>query len=120
VELTHARWRSDVEVLIRALRPYMDEPRSEHRAQETGEPGREAMPTPVTGNASATAAVAAIDAQTLVRVTRALAVHIGPIAEVVVKRAAKRCSSVEDFYDCVANEIENEADRARFLKSSRS
>ena len=26
VELTHARWKSDVQVLIRALRPYMDEP----------------------------------------------------------------------------------------------
>jgi hypothetical protein len=118
VELTHARWRSDVEVLIRALRPYMDEPGGEHRAQKTGEPGREAMPTP-TGSASATAAAASIDAQTLERVTRALAVHIGPIAEVVVKRAAKRSSSVDDFCEKVANEIENEGDRARFLKSCR-
>jgi hypothetical protein len=120
VELTHARWRSDVDVLIRALRPYMDEPRGGHQAQETREPGREASAKPATGSASATAAVVVIDAKTMERVTRALAAHIGPIAEVVVKRAAKRCSSVEDFYDCVANEIENEADRARFLKSSRS
>jgi hypothetical protein len=55
----------------------------------------------------------------LERVTRALAVHIGPIAEVVVKRAAKRSSSVDDFCEKVANEIENEGDRARFLKSCR-
>ncbi|MFZ0691979.1 MAG: TIR domain-containing protein [Acidobacteriaceae bacterium] len=120
VELTHARWKSDVEVLIRALRPYMDEPGGDRQAQETREPGREAIAKPAPKNASAPAAVAAIDAPTLERVTRALAVHIGPIAEVVVRRAAKRCSSVEDFYERVANEIENEADRARFLKSSRS
>lgn len=118
VELTHARWKSDVQVLIRALRPYMDEPGGDRGAQETREPGREATAKPPAESASAPG-VSAIDAQTLERVTRALAVHVGPIAEVLVKRAAKRCSSVEDFYACVANEIENEADRARFLKSSR-
>ena len=48
-----------------------------------------------------------------------LAVHVGPIAEVLVKRAAKRSSSLDEFYDKVANEIEDEATRARFLKSCR-
>ena len=59
-------------------------------------------------------------AQTMERATRVLVVHIGPIAEVVVRRAAKRCSSLEDFYEKLANEIEGDADRARFLKSCRS
>jgi hypothetical protein len=119
VELTHARWRSDVEILIRALRPYMDESGGDRQAPETHEPSMEATAKPATGSASATAAVSAIDAQTMERVARALAVHVGPIAEVLVKRAAKRCSSLEDLYDRVANEIENEAARARFLKSCR-
>jgi serine/threonine-protein kinase len=71
------------------------------------------------GRGAAPVAVATIDAQTLARVSQALAAHIGPIAEVVVRRAAKRASSLEEFYANVANEIESEADRARFLKACR-
>jgi hypothetical protein len=127
VELTHARWKSDVQVLLRALRSYMEEPGCDSPVP-SGADGvqrsREASPAvgakPTTGSGAAPAAVAAIDAQTLARVSQALAAHIGPIAEVVVRRAAKRASSLEDFYDNVANEIESEADRARFLKTCRS
>jgi hypothetical protein len=99
VELTHARWKSDVQVLIRALGPSMD----------LAGPGPSAAPV-----------AAAIEAQTIQRVGRELAVFIGPIAEVVVKRAAKRCTSVEDFYGIAAREIEAEGDRARFLRACRS
>jgi hypothetical protein len=99
VELTHARWKSDVQVLIRALGPYVD----------LAGPGPSAAPV-----------AAAIEAQTIQRVGRELAVFIGPIAEVVVKRAAKRCTSVEDFYGIAAREIEAEGDRARFLRACRS
>lgn len=124
VELTHARWKSDVQVLVRALRPYMDPIPTPPAAgggdgaQQTREPRPEAAAKPTAG--SVPVAVATIDAETMERVSRALAVHIGPIAEVVVRRAAKRCSSLEDFYDKVADEIESDADRARFLKSCRS
>jgi hypothetical protein len=69
---------------------------------------------------SAAPLAATIEAQTLERVGRELAVFIGPIAEVVVKRAARRCTSVEDFYGIAAREIESEADRARFLRACRS
>ena len=98
VELTHARWKSDVQVLIHALGPYVD----------------------VAGPGPAAAPVVAIEARTVERVGRELAVFIGPIAEVVVKRAAKRCTSVEDFYGIAAREIEAEGDRARFLRACRS
>lgn len=127
VELTHARWKSDVQVLIRALRPYMEEPGCDPPAPSGGDSvqrSREASPAndlkQRAGSGLSPLAVATIDVQTMERVSRALAAHIGPIAEVVVRRAAKRCSSLEDFYDKVANEIETEADRARFLKSCRS
>ena len=48
-------------------------------------------------------------------VSRELAAFIGPIAKVVVKRAADRCSSVDELYAVVAVEIDTEKDRARFL-----
>jgi serine/threonine protein kinase len=48
-------------------------------------------------------------------VSRELAAFIGPIAKVVVKRAADRCSSVDELYSVVAGEIDTEKDRKRFL-----
>lgn len=48
-------------------------------------------------------------------VSRELAAYIGPIAKVVVKRAANRCSSVDELYSVVAGEIDTDKDRARFL-----
>jgi eukaryotic-like serine/threonine-protein kinase len=52
-------------------------------------------------------------------VSRELAAFIGPIAKVVVKRAADRCSTVEELYTAVAAEIETEKDRSRFLASKK-
>jgi serine/threonine-protein kinase len=48
-------------------------------------------------------------------VSRELAAYIGPIAKVVVKRAADRCSSVDELYTAVASEINSDKDRSRFL-----
>lgn len=121
VELTHARWRSDVQVLMKALTPYMGEPAkpSPVRGGEAVRAPRDGAAT-VPAKAATSASTAIVDAQTMERATRVLVVHIGPIAEVVVRRAAKRCSSLEDFYEKLASEIEGDADRARFLKSCRS
>ena len=48
-------------------------------------------------------------------VSRELASYIGPIAKVVVKRAADRCASVDELYTAVAAEINSDKDRSRFL-----
>ncbi len=48
-------------------------------------------------------------------VSRELAAFIGPIAKVVVKRAAERCSSVDDLYSAVAVEIDSEKERSLFM-----
>ncbi len=106
VELTHARWKSDVQVLIRALRPYM-----EAAVSKTAD-----LPPAVS---TESAAASAIEPQTLERISKALATYIGPIAEVIVKQAAKRCSSVEDLCRKASQEIETEAERTRFLKTCR-
>ena len=57
----------------------------------------------------------AFEPKILDSVSRELAAYIGPIAKVVVKRAADRCSSVEELYACVAAEIDSERDRSQFL-----
>jgi hypothetical protein len=50
------------------------------------------------------------------RVSRELALHIGPIAEIVVKRAASGCTSTEDLYLKVSEEIESPQERENFLR----
>jgi hypothetical protein len=113
VELTHARWKSDVQVLIRALRPYLGEAH-EHVASVAvateRKPVEEVKPAP-----SFTDAERAV----IERVSRELARFIGPVAEVVVRRAAKRAGSVESLADAVAQEIEAGPDRAKFLATCR-
>jgi hypothetical protein len=110
VELTHARWKSDVQVLIQALRPHL-EPSAEGAPPQV-------LQKPVV-EARAPAAATGIERAILERVGRELAGYIGPIAEIVVKRAARRCASVTDLYAMVAQEIESGADRAKFLVNSR-
>jgi hypothetical protein len=95
VELTHARWKSDLQILIRALKPYFDQ----------GDSSRAAATT--------------MEKSVLDRVSHDLAAFIGPIAEVVVRRAAKRCTSLEDLCSTVAQEIDLSGDRAKFLASCR-
>ena len=109
VELTHARWKSDVQVLGLALEPYLATD-SNLTAPVVNAP----VPKEVTPSA---AAPAAFDAAAVSRVTHELACYIGPIAEVVVKRAARRCDSLPDLCNLVAQEIEASRDRARFLAS---
>lgn len=64
------------------------------------------------GAARATGTLRAVDVDS---VSRELAAYIGPIAKVVVKRAADRCSSVAELYAAVAEEIDSEKDRSSFL-----
>ncbi len=52
----------------------------------------------------------------LARVQAALAPFVGPIARILVKRAAPGCSTVEQLWQRVAESV-GEADRAAFLKS---
>jgi hypothetical protein len=122
VELTHARWKSDVSVLIQALRPYLEAAGDEAPPQVafSGDrpPAAGLMQNPV-GEDQPPAAATGIERAILERVGRELAGYIGPIAEIVVKRAAKRCASVTDLCATVAQEIESGADRAEFLASFR-
>jgi serine/threonine-protein kinase len=55
------------------------------------------------------------DPAVLDRLTQALAEYIGPIAKVVVARAARTARSAEEFESALAAEIASPADRQRFL-----
>ena len=128
VELTHARWKSDVQVLIQALRPHLDAPCMDAlmtngagaKANDSGLHGRSSQPSTSAATAGTAVGIQRIEAQTIERVSKELAAYIGPISEKVVKRAAKRCSSAEDLCEMVALEIEGAANRIKFLGSCRS
>jgi eukaryotic-like serine/threonine-protein kinase len=57
----------------------------------------------------------AIDANVLDSVSRDLAFHVGPIAKVIVSRAAKRAISLDELYKLLATEIATEKNRQDFL-----
>ena len=122
VELTHARWKSDVQLLVRALRPFLEATKetSAPAGNLGGQP--EAFPaTDLRQNSlvDAGASSTRIEMAVLERVSKQLAAYIGPVAEIVVKRAAKHCGSLTDLCNLVAQEIEASADRAKFLDISR-
>jgi hypothetical protein len=76
--------------------------------------GPNTTPTPAESSCGAK-----LDPQAISRITEELADYIGPIAEVVVKRAAKQCATVADLRRAVAEEIETSAERVQFLDACR-
>jgi TonB family protein len=116
VELTHARWRSDINLLIEALRRVVGD------ASPTTETNQGKVPAPNQKNETKSSShlqevnSSRIDPAAVERVIRELALRIGPIAGVVVKRAALQCSSVEDLYRKVAEELDSAEEREKFLR----
>ena len=121
IELTHARWKSDIQLLVEALRRVVVDT-SQHEARtrpnqstgsaQRGMPSEEVRETPKLEHRSS----AQIDAGAMQRVSRELALLIGPIADIMVKRAASRCTSIEDLYLKVSEEIESRDERDTFLR----
>jgi hypothetical protein len=102
VEISHARWKADVSVLVEALRATLG----------LESPAAAVSPAPPLSPA---VRAAEFDAEVVRRIARELARYIGPIADVIVKRAASRSTSLDDLYDRVASEIEKPKDREAFL-----
>jgi class 3 adenylate cyclase len=59
-----------------------------------------------------------LSSQVLAEATERLAVHIGPVARLLVTRAAKQADSVRDLYERLAAQIDNPRDRARFVAAT--
>jgi len=120
VELTHARWRSDIKLLVDALRRLVGDADQNAIAISTATPVPATAPqAAATPSKSPHESSTAIDPAVIQRVSRELALHIGPIADTVAKRAASRCTSVEDFYLKVAQEIDSRDARQKFLERAR-
>jgi len=120
IELTHARWRSDVQLLVEALRRLLGDSTpagtsaadGQASASKRGTAELEGMPA----SKAAEEGFARIDATALERVTSGLAQHIGPIAGIVVKRAAAHCNSLNELYVKVSQEIDSLDEREDFLR----
>jgi TonB family protein len=121
IELTHARWKSDMQLLTVSLRRLLGDPtkvEKSARSNDASAPTQPASPqneTAVSSNLGGGSS-ARIDPAAVQSVTRELALHIGPIAGVVVKRAAAQCDSLQDLYLKVAQEIDSPAAREKFLR----
>jgi serine/threonine-protein kinase len=74
----------------------------------------------VTGSASHGSSPGVFEPATLDRLTQALAPYLGPIAKVLVSRAARRTQTVTELHQALAAEIPSEDDRRRFLARARS
>jgi len=115
VELTHARWKSDIKLLIEALQRLVGDANSNKKTAPSSKvTASRQLATPGVSRVMAGSAVR-IDPAVIQRVGRALALHIGPIADTVVRRAASRCTSVEDLYLKLAEEIDSPVQRQEFL-----
>src|SRR5208282_2787803 len=121
IELTHARWRSDIQLLTDALRRMLADTAPPVTGAKPGEtsPSTPQRTTPGAGASSSKPAdpvLPQMDPAVLSRIAKELAHHIGPIADVVVKRALPHCVSVDELYRQVAEEIDSPEERARFLR----
>ncbi len=56
--------------------------------------------------------------EVLAEATDRLAIHIGPLAQLLVKRAAKQASSTRDLYERLAGHIDDPQDRRRFAAAT--
>jgi serine/threonine-protein kinase len=61
--------------------------------------------------------VSAIDEATFRLAEESLAVYVGPMARILVKKAAKRTSDLEEFYKILAKELPTEEQRNAFRKA---
>jgi len=115
VELTHARWRSDVQFLGDALVPL-----TEGCTERPYEPiALTVTPAAVALGSDSAVGVAsgsvAIDPAILQKVSTELARYIGPIAHMLVKRSARGCTALSELITLTAQEIEVPSDRLVFV-----
>ena len=125
VELTHARWKSDVQLLLDPLRRLIGSSGQVRAAPPRAEP-KLAQATPAPSQAasvptgSGAVNVSRFDPATLQRIRRELALCIGPIADVGVSRAARVTNSIDELLLKVAEEIESPQRREEFLRKMSS
>ena len=84
----------------------------------------QATPSANVANAASSSAATAIglanwDPAELSRIERALATHVGPMARVMVREAARNCSDATSLASAVSRHIPEDAKRRQFIDSAR-
>ncbi len=113
VALTHISLDDAATLHTLAVQPSAFNSSSDSAKPASGSPGSKP------GSLTPKSSTSAFDPSILDSVSRELAAFIGPIAKVVVKRAAGRCSSVDELYSVVAAEIDSDRDRSSFMASKK-
>ena len=85
------------------------------QVQATLPPAPEPPPSAPRTELAPRGATIPVTPETAENATRLLAAYLGPIARVVVKKAAAQAIDRRQFYEIVAASLPNEADRTRFL-----
>lgn len=120
-----ARKSTTREELVRALADTIPNP--ERRAGFLSEAGAGAAPAtrdaPVAsaqpaGAPTAEQAAPGVRPEIAARAEHLLAVHIGPMAKILVKKAAGRARGTKDFVSALADAIDDDEDRAAFLSAA--
>jgi serine/threonine-protein kinase len=92
------------------------------RAQVSGAPPSKAQPGARTGTVEASTLLAArlagaqLTPELVASATKKLTAHVGPIAKVVVKKAALQATTAQQFYTLLAESLPTESERVRFLE----
>ncbi|MBV8551572.1 MAG: serine/threonine protein kinase [Acidobacteriaceae bacterium] len=73
------------------------------------------IPTPATPGSASAVSQARFDQPGLERLTHELAAHVGPMARVLVNRAAKKAQTWRQLYEMLAAEVPAGEERKRFL-----
>jgi serine/threonine-protein kinase len=92
------------------------------RAQLSMAPPPKAQPGARTGTVEASTLLAArlagaqLTPEMVAAATKKLTTHVGPIAKVVVKKAALQATTAQQFYTLLADSLPTEPERVRFLE----
>ncbi len=121
VQTVAARGRSAADLVAEVALSVPDEADRERFLRETASLARIRPPVPPTGgpplsDSSGRRGSVSLPEQELERAQAALTQFVGPIARVLVRRAAVNASSVEVLWQALSTHIEQPAERAAFLR----
>jgi serine/threonine-protein kinase len=117
---TAARRYATISEIRQALAAEIDDPKERAAFLKTATGAKTDPDITATVVMRTPTAPVAFDPNALDRLAQALAPYIGPIAKVVVTRAASSARSAEELRNALAAEIASETDRKRFLAAVRS
>ena len=74
-----------------------------------------AAPLPAASMSGVSMSATSVSAEEVVRVERALAMVVGPIAKIMVKRALSKARTSEELWQALSGQISSEGERTQFL-----